>query len=291
MTLANQYTPDIVFHPATTLNEKLEEMGMSRKEFALRTGKPEKTILAVLKEERVIVDNIPGTTRDSINTEFKYKNINYLLSDTAGIRHKSKISSKVDAYSSRRTKDSITASSVCLVIMDGWQGLFKDDIRIIEMVLNEGKGCVLAVNKWDMVNNMNFLQYKEMLFSRMKKISNIPVIFTSAKNGYNVLKAFDLLKEVGDNRDRWIATSKLNNLINKAFKKHFPPVRNGKRLKIYYCTQVASSPPCIKFFINDKKFIDNSYMMYLEGRLREEFFLKGVPLNFVYESSHKGKDN
>lgn len=243
---------------------------------------------ALLKQDRAIVDEAPGTTRDSLDTILEYKKDKFLLIDTAGMKHKSKIKQKVESYSFKRTKESITRSDVCLVLIDGWVGLVKDDIRIIVEIFQKGKGCILIVNKWDLVEGVTSHLYEEFLVSRMKKVRDIPVMFTCAKNNDNVIEAFLLAKSIYNNYTQRFSTSKLNKVIKQAYKNHPPPEIAGQgRLKIYYVTQVDTGPPCIEVFVNHCENIVDSYTRYLKRRIREEYFLEGVPIKLIYEASHK----
>jgi len=243
---------------------------------------------SLLKEDRIIVDNAAGTTRDSIDVEFSYKGDDFLLIDTAGIRHKSKISERVIAYSIKRSQDSIKSSHICLILIDGWEGLVKDDARIINQAYQNGRGLVLVVNKWDLVDGITTNRYTNVLIRRMKKVQNIPVIFTSAKENINTLKSLRLAKTLYADLNQWIPTSSLNRTIKEAYNKHLPNSIDGRRrLKIYYSAQVKTSPPTMKLFVNNLDYIKNSYTLYLEGYLRRCFSLQGIPLKIIYEASHK----
>ncbi len=248
---------------------------------------------SILKEKRSIVDSIPGTTRDSIDTEIKYQKENFLLIDTAGIRHKSKISEKIVVYSIKRTEDSIKKSHVCLILIDGWEGLVKDDIRIINKAYEAGKACVIVVNKWDLVKKeITTHKYEKALINRMKNIQYMPVIFISAKKDINTLQTLDLSKTVYNNAHQWITTSKLNKFIKEICKnKIFFSGMNSKKLKIYYSTQVKTAPPCIKLFVNDPSYKTSLCNLFLERELRKHFHLQGVPLKFIYTSSHVRKND
>jgi len=243
---------------------------------------------SLLGQKRAIVDNEPGTTRDSVDTGLTYHGQSYQLIDTAGMRHKSKISEKVIAYSIKRTQDSIKMSDVCLILIDAWEGLVKDDIRIIDKAFSSGKGSIVIANKWDLIKGITSHQYEQALIKRMKKIKYIPVVFASAKDDINTAESLDLAKTVYINLNQKFPTPFLNKIMEQAQQRHPPPcVSSNNRLRIYYSTQVKTFPPCLKLFVNNLSYIKKSYTLYLERCVREKFFLQGVPLKFIYQTSHE----
>ena len=237
----------------------------------------------VLEEERVIVHDEPGTTRDSIDSYFKKDGILFLLIDTAGIRHKRKVKSAVDVYSMMRARDSIDRSDVSILLIDGLEGVRNDDTKIFDYIVEQGKGCILVVNKWDLVKDIEMARYMNAVLRKMPCARNFPVFFISAKSGRNVLKAFNLVKVTKTNSDLFINTSTL-----KAFLKEIKPeeVRISRRKRIpkfYYMIQASTSPKEFVIFVNDPKKVTNSHTSFIENRLRESFPLEGVPIKFFYK--------
>ncbi|NQT47284.1 MAG: ribosome biogenesis GTPase Der [Candidatus Omnitrophica bacterium] len=227
-----------------------------------------------LGTERVLVDDKPGTTRDSIDTICEIDGTKYLLIDTAGIRHKRKIKEAVDVYSIMRAEEAVRRSQVVLLLIDGYDGLRKDDIRILDFALKAGSGLILVVNKWDLVKELPMSDYMDMLRERFKKIELYPVIFTSAKTGRNVLKAMALAETIEENRKRRIPTHRLNEIL-KNFKKYFP-----MNVKAQFMTQVETSPPRFLIFVNNTKDVRADTINRLERVLRREFDFSGTPLRF-----------
>lgn len=238
----------------------------------------------LLKEERVIVDEIPGTTRDTIDTYLKEDETEFILVDTAGLRHKKKIKEAIDVYSMMRTKEAIKRSQVCLVLIDGYEGLTVDDLKILELVLKEGKCCILCVNKWDLVKELPPDKYKEMIYKRALFLEKYPIIFTSSKTGYNVYNSLEQIKEIIKNSRLKISTSMLNRLLAN-IKTRGPFASGRNRLKLHYITQLKTSPPTFLIFVNNPEFTSEEHKNFIENLLRKNFGLFGTPIRLKLRNS------
>lgn len=243
---------------------------------------------AILNENRVIVSSIPGTTRDAIDTPYTWNGERYILIDTAGIRRKTKIRENIEHYSVIRTLSAIERSDVCLVMVDASEGLTEQDKRIAGMAHEAGKGIVIVVNKWDLVaketNTMR--NFTAGLMEGMKFISYAPTIYTSALTGLRVKTLMPYVKAVAENRSMRVATGRLNSVISDAVMMKEPPADKGRRLKIYYVSQIGIKPPLFSFKVNDRELMHFSYARYLENRMRETFGFQGTSIKFVF----RGKD-
>lgn len=239
---------------------------------------------ALIKEDRVIVSEVAGTTRDSIDTPFNWDGKEYTLIDTAGIRRKSKIDENIEKYSVIRAVAAIERADVCLVIIDATLGLTEQDKKICGLAHEAGKGIVIAVNKWDLIkketNTMRDFENKiksELLFA-----SYAPIIFISAKDKIRLKELMKITARVAEIRAVRIATGELNSLITDAVMMKQPPSDKGKRLKIYYVTQVGVKPPLFSFQINKRELMHFSYSRYIENRIREVFGFEGTSIKFVF---------
>ena len=245
---------------------------------------------ALLNENRLIVSDISGTTRDSINSKLKYENENFLIVDTAGIRKKSKVDYGIEKFAVDRSIRSIKDCDVAVLVIDATIGLTDQDKKISQIIVESGKGIILAINKWDIVENKD--AYSTSKYN--KKIESeaflnfVPKIFISAKTKQRLNNIFIEAKKVYENYTRRISTSLLNKIINEAYVINPPVSFKGKRLKIYYSTQILDSPPTFIIFINDKKLIKESYKRYLENQLREAFNFVGVPFRISFRE--RGED-
>lgn len=247
---------------------------------------------ALLGNERTIVSNIPGTTRDAIDTPFTYEGKEYIMVDTAGIRRKRAIEDEtVERYSVIRSLDAIRRVDVVLIVIDAEQGLSEQDVRIAGYVHEEGKAAVLVVNKWDLIekdtHTMN--EFKKKLAVDLAFMNYIPMLFVSAKTGQRVNKIMDLVLEVYEQNSRRVSTGTLNDVISEAVTVTEPPSDKGRRLKIYYGTQVASNPPTFVLFVNEPETMHFSYKRYLENYLRKSFMLDKTPIRLIVRQ--RGKDN
>ena len=223
----------------------------------------------ILGENRSIVSDIAGTTRDAIDSEFENENGKYVFIDTAGVRKKSKIKENIEKYSIMRTLLAIERSDVCLMMIDAVDGVTDQDAKIAGEAHEAGKGVIIVVNKWDAVEKETgtLEKYKKEVYQKLKYLSYAPIVFISALTGQRVNKLFDMINEVAEKNAFRISTSVLNQVINEAIAIVQPPSDKGKRLKIYYGTQVGSKPPTFVIFVNDKKLFHFSYERYLVNQI------------------------
>jgi len=244
----------------------------------------------LLGEERVIVSNIAGTTRDSIDSPFEYGGRKFTLIDTAGIRRKSKINENIEKYSVIRAVAAIERSDVCILMIDAQEGVTEQDKKIAGLAHEAGKGVIIIVNKWDLVeketNTMK--EYTKNLRQELVYLSYAPVLFISVLTGQRVNKIMDLVMDVELQCGKRVPTGVLNTLISDAILMNQPPSDKGKKLKIYYATQVGVKPPLFSFKINDRELMHFSYARYLENKIREGFGFEGTSIKFVYRA--KGED-
>ncbi|MCS7228418.1 MAG: ribosome biogenesis GTPase Der [Candidatus Kryptonium sp.] len=240
---------------------------------------------AVIGENRIIVTDIPGTTRDSIDTAFKYNDSEFILIDTAGLRKKSKIKESIEFYSAIRALKAIERCDVAVVMLDATCGLERQDLRIIGEAAELKKGIIIAVNKWDLVekNSNTALEYEHALRERLKVFDYVPIIFISAKTKQRIFKVLDLAKIVYEERNKRIKTSELNKVLFPIVKETPPPAVSGKEIKIKYVTQVKTSPPVFAFFANFPDDIPEHYKRFLENKIRQHFGFVGVPLTIVFK--------
>ncbi|MEI8176326.1 MAG: ribosome biogenesis GTPase Der [Candidatus Omnitrophota bacterium] len=238
----------------------------------------------LLNEERVIVDQTPGTTRDTIDTYLKEGDTEYLLIDTAGMRHKRKVKEAVDVYSMMRANEAIERSEVCLVLIDAVDGLVVDDLKILDQVLEERKCLIVAVNKWDLIKSVTMEEYKKEILHRAGFLKNYPIIFTSTKTGYNVYNSLKLIKQVHTLSRAMIPTSNLNRLIT-TIKARGPFAAHNNKLKMSYATQTHGVPPVILIFANNRHYVSESHRNYIENMIRKNFDYHGVPIHLEFKVS------
>lgn len=238
----------------------------------------------ILGEDRVIVTNIPGTTRDAIDTYFTYGEDEYLFIDTAGLRRKRSIYENIERYSVVRTLAAVDRSDICILMIDGTEGITEQDTKIAGYAHEQGKGMIIAVNKWDIVEKeTNTSRDMERdIRNKLGFVPYAPIIFISAKTGRRVSRLFELLKVINNNYDLRISTGVLNDIINEAVILNQPPSDKGNRLKIYYGTQVATRPPKFVIFINKRELMHFSYERYLENQIRQYFGFEGVPIRLEF---------
>jgi GTP-binding protein len=245
---------------------------------------------AFLGEDRVIVSNIAGTTRDSIDTPFEKDGQKYTLIDTAGIRRHSKVTDDIEKYSVIRAMAAIERCDVALMVIDGTEGLTEQDKKIAGLAHEAGKGIIVVVNKWDIVeketNTMRDME--KQIKGELAFMSYAPVMFTSALKGQRLDAVIDKARTVAENRAMRISTGQLNSLIADAVMMNNTPSDKGKRLKIYYVTQIGVKPPLISFVVNDRDIMHFSYARYLENKIREGYGFEGTSIKFVFrERSEK----
>ena len=237
----------------------------------------------ILGENRAIVSDIAGTTRDAIDTEFENEKGKYILIDTAGVRRKSKVKESIEKFSIMRTLLAIERADVCLMMIDATEGVTDQDAKIAGEAHEAGKGVIIVVNKWDAVEKETgtLEKYKKEVYDRLKYLSYAPMIFISAKTGQRVTKLFDLINHVAEQNAMRVTTSLLNQVINEAIAIVQPPTVKGKRLKIYYGTQASTKPPTFVIFVNNKELFHFSYERYLVNQIRKEFGLEGTPVRII----------
>lgn len=238
----------------------------------------------VLGEERVIVTNIPGTTRDAVDTYFTYGEDRYLFIDTAGLRRKRSIYENIERYSVVRTLTAVDRSDICILIIDATEGITEQDTKIAGYAHDNGKGIVVAVNKWDLIKKETntYKEFENSIRRKLPFLAYAPVEFISAKTGRRINKLFETLKRVNDNNNLKIKTGVLNDIINEAVILNPPPSDKGIRLKVYYGTQISVKPPKFLIFINRKQLLHFSYERYLENQIRQYFGFEGVPIEFEF---------
>jgi GTP-binding protein len=235
---------------------------------------------ALLQEDRHIVTDIPGTTRDPIDAVLKYYGEELLLIDTAGLRRKAKVKESVELFSAVRTLKSIERCDVAVILVDAVEGVEHQDLRIVETAMEKHTPALIAVNKWDLVEKDDYtaVAYERAVRDRLRIYDFLPVMFISALSRQRIYKMIDTVKEIYQEAQKRITTSQLNDRLLPDIQTHPPRSRSGKEIKIKFITQVKSAPPVFAFFCNDPRLIDDTYVRFLENRLREHFGFKGVPL-------------
>ena len=273
--------------------EEVEEEGEHPLNIAV-VGKPNvgksSLVNAILGEERCIVSNIPGTTRDAVDTAFTLDGEPYVLVDTAGIRRKRAVEDEtIERYSVIRSLAAVRRADVVLIVVDAEQGLSEQDVKIAGYVHEEGKPSVLVVNKWDLIekdtNTMN--QFKKDMQVDLAFMDYVPFLFISAKTGQRVNKLLSAAKESYAQSVRRIKTGLLNDVVNEAISMTEPPAMSGRRLKIYYATEVSVQPPTFVFFVNDEALVHFSYRRYMENYFRKTFGFAGTPIKIIFRTRGK----
>ena len=246
---------------------------------------------AIIGENRVIVSEIAGTTRDSIDTPFEYEEEKFVLIDTAGMRRKSKVTENIERYSVIRAIGAIERSDVSLLMIDAVEGVTDQDKKIAGLIHEAGKGIVIAINKWDLVEKDTHTmdKYRDRIRKELPFLSYAPDVFISVKDGQRLKNVLSLVSTVAANCSMRVPTSHLNGLIQDAIAMKSPPSDKGKRLKIYYVSQVGVKPPLFSFKINKRDLLHFSYSRYLENKIREVYGFAGTPISFVFRE--KGGDD
>ena len=237
----------------------------------------------LLGEERVIVSDIPGTTRDAIDTPFTYENRNYVLIDTAGIRRKKKIAEVTESYSVIRSFRAIDRADIVLMVIDATEGATEQDKRIVGYAHEAGKGLILIINKWDLIvkDDKTLNKFEKKIREDLAFVDYAPTQFVSAKTGQRINKIMDLVEFVAEQASSRILTNVLNNLLREWVHLNPPPSDKGRRLKIYYATQQSVQPPTFIFFVNDPELVHFSYHRYLENQIRQNFGFEGSPIRLI----------
>ena len=235
------------------------------------------------QEDRVIVSDIAGTTRDAIDTDITYDGKEYVFIDTAGLRRKNKIKEEIERYSIIRAVTAVERADVCIIVIDATEGVTEQDAKIAGIAHERGKGIIIAVNKWDAIekDDKTIYRHTEKIRQILSFMPYAEIIFISAKSGQRLNKIFELIDVVIANNSMRVATGVLNEIVTEAGAMQQPPSDKGKRLRIYYTTQVAVKPPTFVIFVNDKELMHFSYTRYLENRIRETFGFRGTALKFI----------
>ena len=245
----------------------------------------------LIGEDRVIVSDIAGTTRDAIDTDIVHNGREYVFIDTAGLRRKNKIKEELERYSIIRTVTAVERADVVLIVIDAVEGVTDQDAKIAGIAHDRGKGVIIVVNKWDAIekNDKTVKEYEQKIRMVLSFMPYAEIMYVSAKTGQRLPKLFDMIDMVIENQTLRIATGVLNEIMTEAVALQQPPSDKGKRLKLYYITQVAVKPPTFVIFVNDKELMHFSYTRYLENRIREAFGFKGTSLKFFIRE-RKEKD-
>jgi GTP-binding protein len=243
----------------------------------------------LLGHKRVLVDEVPGTTRDPIDTLFERDGRRYVLVDTAGIRRKSRISLRLEKYSIVEALRTIDRSDVALLLLDSKEGVTDQDARIGGFIHEKGKGCVLLVNKWDLVekDSQTIVQYEGEVYRELKYLSYAPILFISALTGQRVKKVLDVVDLVSEQTQKRIPTSQLNKYFGKWVEKFPPPLYKNRRVKLNYITQPSTAPPTFVIYTNIPEGIHFSYERYLLNQMREAFGFEGVPVRLRFRKKRK----
>lgn len=273
--------------------EKIEEEEDDRPKIAI-VGKPNagksSLINNLLGENRVIVSDVAGTTRDAIDTEIVYNGTEYVFIDTAGLRRKSKIKENIERYSIIRTVAAIERSDVVILMIDATEGVSEQDAKIAGIAHDRGRGLIIAVNKWDAIekDNHTVKEYTKKVRDILSFVPYAEIIFISALTGQRTRKIFDMLETVIENHAMRIQTGVLNEILMEAVALQQPPSDKGKRLKLFYMTQVSTKPPTFVLFVNKKELMHFSYQRYIENRIRDTFGFMGTPIRiFIRERKEK----
>ncbi len=278
-----------------TLPPSIEEEG---RENAIRVtvlGRPNvgksSLINRLLGYKRVIVDEAPGTTRDAIDTLIERDGKRYILIDTAGIRRKNRISLRLEQYSIVEALRSLDRSDVALLLLDPQEGVTDQDARIGGFIHEKGKGCILVVNKWDLVlkDSNTLIEFQEKVYRDLKYLSYAPILFVSSLTGLRVMRILDLVDRVAEQMEKRIPTSQLNRLLERWVEKNSPPLYRNHRVKLNYITQVSTHPPTFVIYTNFPEGIHFSYERYLINQMREEFGFEGVALRLRFRKKGKGR--
>ena len=245
----------------------------------------------LMGEERVIVSDIAGTTRDAIDTHYEKDGDRFLFIDTAGIRRKSKVNEAIEKFSVIRSYAAVDRSDVCIIMIDGTEGIAEQDTKIAGYADEQGKACIFVINKWDIVkkNDKTMNEFKYKIRETFAFMSYASIMFTSAVTGRNIPALLEEIKKVNEQHKRRITTGMLNDVINEAINKQQPPSDKGKRLRIYYGTQASVAPPTFVLFVNDKELFHFSYKRFIENQIRENFCFDGTPIRLIIRE--RKKDN
>lgn len=237
----------------------------------------------IVGEERVIVSDIAGTTRDAVDTEVTIDDQKYIFIDTAGLRRKKKVTDAIEKYSVLRTIAAVERADIVVILIDAQQGVTEQDAKIAGIAHEAGKGCIIAVNKWDAIekDDKTMNKYLKDVINALSFMTYAPCLFISAKTGQRIPRLFEMINTIAQTQSLRISTGVLNEVLYEAMSMNQPPTDKGKPLKIFYMTQVSVKPPTFVLFVNDKELAHFSYMRYIENQLREAFGFKGTPIRLI----------
>lgn len=243
----------------------------------------------ILGQNRSIVSEVAGTTRDAIDSFYQNESGQYIFIDTAGIRKKSKVKESIEKYSVMRTLLAIERADVCLLLIDAQEGVTEQDAKVAGEAHEAGKGIIIVVNKWDCIekDNQTTQKFKKDVYQKLAYLNYAPIIFISAKTGQRVHKLFDLINHVANQNAMRVSTATINEVINEAIAITQPPTDKGKRLKIQYATQVSTKPPTFVIFVNDKNLFHFAYQRYIINQIRNTFGLEGTPVRLIIREKNK----
>ncbi|MCM1267493.1 MAG: ribosome biogenesis GTPase Der [Bacteroidales bacterium] len=245
----------------------------------------------LIGEKRLIVSDIAGTTRDAVDTEITHDGKEYVFIDTAGLRRKNKIKEELERYMIIRTVSAVERADIAVLVIDAVEGVTEQDAKIAGIAHDRGKAVIIAVNKWDAVekNNKTVNEYTQKIRQVLSFMSYAEILFISAVSGQRLMKLYDVIDAVNENHSMRVATGVLNEIVTEAVALQQPPADKGRRLRIYYTTQVAVKPPTFVLFVNDKELMHFSYLRYLENQIRETFGFAGTPLKFFVRERKDSK--
>ncbi|MBR6477883.1 MAG: ribosome biogenesis GTPase Der, partial [Lachnospiraceae bacterium] len=245
----------------------------------------------LLGENRLIVSDIAGTTRDAVDTEIKYKGKEYVFIDTAGLRRKNKIKEELEHFMIVRTVAAVERADIAVLVIDAQEGVTEQDAKIAGIAHNSGKAVIIAVNKWDAIekNDKTIYRFTEKIKETLSFMPYAEMLFISAQTGQRMNKLFETIDMVSENHAMRVQTGVLNEIMTEAVAMQQPPTDKGKRLKLYYITQVAVKPPTFVIFVNDKELMHFSYTRYIENQIRETFGFRGTPLRFIIRERNEEK--
>ncbi|MCX6338869.1 MAG: ribosome biogenesis GTPase Der [Candidatus Aureabacteria bacterium] len=243
----------------------------------------------ILREERMIVDESPGTTRDSVDIEVSRSGRSVTLIDTAGVRREGSIKEPAEFFSLSRTRGSIRRSDLALMLIDATEGegVSMQDEKLARYIHDQGKGCVLGVNKWDLARETDTRRYREYVWQKMRFFNYVPLVFMSAKSGQGMERSLDTIFYVCEQMGKRIGTPVLNRVLHNIWERNEPPAHSGKRCKFYYTAQVGIAPPTFQLFVNERKLVGRTYVNYLVNELRRAFGFEGTPLRLEFKNRRR----
>ena len=246
----------------------------------------------ILGEDRLIVSNVPGTTRDAVDTRLDNEYGKFVFIDTAGIRRQSKVEDRIEKFSVLRAKMAVERADVCIIMIDANEGVTEQDEKIAGIAHEAGKAAIICINKWDTVEteDKNTVEYDKKVYTALSYMMYAPTLYVSAKTGQRVTKLFEMITYVHNQNCMRVTTGMLNDVLNDAITRVQPPSDKGRRLKIYYMTEIGTKPPTFVIFCNDAELFHFSYQRYIENQLREVFGFRGTPVKIIVRQKGDGED-